>query len=130
MIEFDRTDGEEDLRGPYGPAGGTGWTDAIRTDVTKRLAEIVVESPGPVDLGRHWSRILDMPFAADGDGGRIEADMTAIQFARGDSAREMLRTLVIEVADRDGIEARAAQRGYLVSDAGVEMCGVRFRLMR
>jgi hypothetical protein len=130
MIEFDRTDGEEDLRGPYGPAGGTGWTDAIRTDVTKRLAEIVVESPGPVGLGRHWSRILDMPFAADGDGGRIEADMTAIQFARGDGAREMLRTLVIEVADRDGIEARAAQRGYLVSDAGVEMCSVRFRLMR
>ena len=26
MIEFDHTDGEEDLRGPYGPAGGTGWT--------------------------------------------------------------------------------------------------------
>ena len=35
MIEFDRTDGEEDLRGPYGPAGGTGWTDAMRTDVTQ-----------------------------------------------------------------------------------------------
>jgi catechol 2,3-dioxygenase-like lactoylglutathione lyase family enzyme len=129
MIEFDRTDGEEDLRGPYGPAGGTGWLNAIRTDVTKRLAEIVVESPDPVGLGRHWSRILEMPFAADGDGGRIQADMTAIQFARGDDAREMLRTLVIEVADRDGIEARAAELGYPVSDAGVEFCGVRFQLM-
>ncbi len=129
MIEFDRTEGGEDLQGPYGPAGGTGWTEAIRTDVTKRLAAIVVESPDPVGLGRHWARILEIPFVADGDGGRIEADMTAIQFARGDGAREILRTLAIEVADRSGIEARAAERGYPVSDAGVEFCGVRFKLM-
>ena len=129
MIEFDRTDGGEDLRGPYAPAGGTAWTNAVKTDVTRRLAEIVIESPDPVDLGRHWSRILEMPFAADGDGGRIEADMTAIQFARGDSEREMLRTLVIEVADRDGIETRAKERSYPVSVAGIEFCGVRFKLM-
>ncbi len=128
MIEFECTEGEEDLRGPYGPAGGTGWTDAIRTDVTKRLAEIVLESPDPVGLGRHWARILDMPFIADGDGGRFAADMTAIQFARGDGAREMLRTLVIEVADRSGTEARAVERGYPVADAGVDFCGVRFQL--
>jgi hypothetical protein len=35
---------------------------------------------------------------------------------------------VIEVADRAGIEKRAAQRGYPVTDAGVEFCGVRFEL--
>ncbi len=129
MIEFDRTDGGEDLRGPYGPAGGTGWTDAIRTDVTKRLAAIVLESPDSVGIGEHWSRILEMPFAADNGGGRIEVDMTAIQFARGQSSREILRTLVVEVADRSGIEARAVERGYPVADAGVEFCGVRFQLM-
>ena len=63
-------------------------------------------------------------------GGRIEADMTAVQFARGQGAREILRTLAIEVADRDGIEPRAKERGYPVSHAGVEFCGVRFQLMR
>ena len=129
MIEFDRTEGEEDLRGPYGPAGGTGWTDAIRTDVTRRLAAIVVESPDPVGLCRHWARVLEMPFTADSHGGRIEADMIAIQFARGDGAREILRTLAIDVADRRGIEARAEECGYPVSDAGVEFSGVRFQLM-
>jgi len=130
MIEFDRTDGEEDLHGPYGPAGGTGWTDAIRTDVTKRLAEIVLESRDPVGLGRHWARILEMRFVADNGGGRITPDMTAIQFTRGDGVREVLRTLVIEAADRSGIEQCAKERGYPVSDAGVEFCGVRFQLMR
>lgn len=131
MIEFDRTDGEEDLRGRYGPAGGTGWLGAVKTDVTKRLAAIVVESPDPVGLGGHWSRILEMPLTAAGNGagGRIAADMTAIEFAKSDGEREILRTLVIEVADRNGIEQRAAERGYPVSDAGIEFCGVRFKLM-
>jgi hypothetical protein len=49
MIEFDRTEGEEDLRGRYHPAGPR-WLDAVRTDITKRLAEIVIESPNPGDL--------------------------------------------------------------------------------
>jgi len=128
MIEFDRSDGEEDLRGSYHPAGGTGWTSAVRTDVTKSLIEIVVESPDPLGIGRHWSRILEKPFAPNGDGGRIDVEMTAIRFARGRGSRELLRTLLIEVADRTGIEKRASQRGYPVSDAGVEFCGVRFAL--
>jgi len=130
MIEFDRTEGEADLRGPYGPAGGTGWTAAIKTDVTKRLCEIIIESPDPAGIGRHWSAILEAPFIpAGGDGGgRIAVDMTAIRFAKGGDPRETLRTLVIEVADKAGVEKRAAQRGYPVAEAGVEFCGVRFKL--
>lgn len=127
MIEFDRTEGEEDPRGPYHPAGPR-WLDAVRTDVTKRLAEIVIESPNPGDIGRHWARILEKPFAADDAGGRIDVDMIAIRFAMGPDARETLRTLVIEVADRGSIERRARERGYLVSETGIEFCGVLFEL--
>ena len=128
MIEFDRTDGGEDVRGPYAPAGGTGWARAIKTDVTKRLLEIVIESADPGGIGRHWSAILEKPFVSDGEGGRIVVDMTGIRFAKGLDPRETLRTLNIEVADRSGIEERAAQRGYPVSRAGIEFCGVRFEL--
>lgn len=128
MIEFDRTDGEEDLRGPYHPAGGTGWTRAVRTEVTKRITAIVVESPDPRGIGVHWSRILEKTFVSEGDGGRIDVDMTTIRFARGEGPRESLRSLVVEVADRSGIEKRARERGYLVSDRGIEICGVRFQL--
>jgi hypothetical protein len=128
MIEFDRSDGEEEERGAYHSAGGTRWHDAIKTDVTKRLIEIVIESPDPAGIGAHWSRILERPFVPGNGGGRIAVDMTAIRFAASADARETLRTLVIEVADRAGIERRAAERGYPVSDAGVEFCGVRFAL--
>jgi hypothetical protein len=128
MIEFDQSEGEEDLRCRYHPAGGSDWTRAITSDVTRRLAEIVVESPNPSDIGQHWSRILEKPFVPNDDGGRIDVDMTAIRFGKAPHAREVLRTLVIEVADRTGIEQRASQRGYPVSAAGVECCGVRFQL--
>lgn len=126
MIEFDHSDGEEDLRGPYHPAGGTAWLEAVKTDVTQRLAEVVVESPDPVDLGLHWSRLLERPFLPHQDGGRIETDMVAIQFARGEGDREVLSTLVVEVSDKAGIEARASRLGYPVSEKGIEFCGVRF----
>jgi hypothetical protein len=129
MIEFDHSDGEEDLRGPYHPAGGEVWLDAVKTNVTRRLVSIVVESPDPTGIGAHWSRILEKRFIAEGDGGRIEVDMGAIRFAPGPAPRETLRTLVIEVADRSGIEKRARQRGYPVADTGVEFCGVRFQLV-
>jgi Glyoxalase-like domain len=126
MIEFDRTEGEEDLHGPYYPAGGTKWAEAIKTDVTKRLVEIIIESPDPLDIGRHWAHILEKPLVSEGESVRIDVDMMAIRFAKGQGDREVLRTLVIDVADRIGIEQRASQRGYRVSDGGVEFCGVRF----
>ena len=129
MIEFDRTDGEEDLRGPYGPAGGTGWT---RRDPNRCHQAAGRDRPRKPRSRRPWAALGAHP----GDAVRCRwrrrphhADMTAIQFTRGDGAREILRTLVIEVADRSGIEARAKERGYPVSDAGVEFCGVRFKLM-
>jgi hypothetical protein len=55
--------------------------------------------------------------------------MTAIRFVKAEDAREVLRTLAIEVADRAGIEQRASQRGYRVSPVGVDVCGVRFQLL-
>ena len=107
MIEFDRTDGEEDLRGPYAPAGGTGWTDAIKTDVSKRLAEIVVESADPAGIGRHWSAIIEKPFVPEGEGGRIAVDMTAIRFVKGNDARESSTN----VGDRSRGQGRNRETG-------------------
>jgi hypothetical protein len=129
MIEFNRTDGEKDLQGPYLPAGGKNWREAIKSDVTKGLVEIVVESPDPRDIGAHWSRILEKPCILSGESCRIDTDMIAIRFVRGEGERETLRRLVVEVADKSGMERRALQRGHRVTDAGIEYCGVTFQLV-
>jgi hypothetical protein len=128
MIEFDRTEGEQDLRGNYYPAGGTGWTAAIKTDVTSGLVGIVLESPDPAGLGAHWSRILETPFRTEADGGVIDVDMTSIRFARGAGSRETLRALLIDVADPVSMLERAAACGYPTAADTIEFCGVTFRL--
>lgn len=127
MIEFDRSDGEEDLRGAYYPAGGTAWTSAIRTDVTAGIREIVIETPDPFGLASHWAAILDMPMEADGDDFRIAPDMIGIRFTRGAGAREYLRTIVLDAVDSNGMAARAIGRGYRADASGIEIAGVRFR---
>lgn len=127
LVEFDRTPGEEDLRGNYFPAGGTGWTSAIHTDLTLGMPEVVLQSPDPGGLGRHWAKLLERPYAEQDEGGHIDVDMCRISFVRcAPEQKECLRTVVVEVTDSAGVCASAANRGYAVSAGGFEFCGVRF----
>lgn len=127
MIEFDHTPGEENPEGPYYPAGGDGWQHAITTDVSQGIAAIVVESPTPHELGRHWAQLIEKPYRADGDGGHIDVDMINIRFAPAPAgARETLRAIVVATTDADGVHARAAERGYPRDGNGFAMGGVRF----
>lgn len=127
MIEFDHTPGEENLEGPYYPAGGDGWQNAIATDVTQGIRNIVVESPEPHDLGRHWARLVERDYHADGDGGHITVDMINIRFAPAPAGtRETLRAIVVSTIDAAGVAERAAARGYPADGKGFRMCGVRF----
>jgi len=57
FIELNHTEGSDDIRGPYPPAGPD-WTKAIRTDVTQALTSVEMQSPQPDDLAAHWGRIL------------------------------------------------------------------------
>lgn len=132
MIEFDRTEGEEDLNGPLYAAGGTVWHAAVKTDETLRFDEATLESPDPRDLGAHWARILERPFVTTPDGGgRIEVDMCALRFAPAPAGgREMLAAVRLLVRDPQAVRARAAALGYQTSPDGVFLCGVTFQLTR
>ena len=125
MLEFDCTDGGEDLLGAYGPAGGTGWTHAIRTQTTRRLARIRVESPVPEELARHWSQILEAPAA----GRRIATQPTDIEIsAAPPGAREAVTGLVLEVVDPEAVHAAARDHGQPFEDDMPMVCGVRIEL--
>lgn len=127
MIEFDHTPGEEYLEGRYYPAGGDGWQHAICTDVTQGIREIIVETPTPADLGRHWANLLEKEYVGDANGGRIPVDMINIRLVPGPAGvRETLRGIVVDTTDPTGLLARAAARGYPADGAGFQMCGVRF----
>ncbi len=127
MIELDHTPGEQDLHGPYYPAGGTGWTATLRSDVTQGLREVVIESPTPGALAEHWARILDRPLQADPWPPLITVELCRMRFEAGPV--EALTTLVVEVTDPASVLARAAALGYGVSGQRVQgLCGVDFEL--
>ncbi len=53
FIEFNHTDGSDDILGPYPPAGPD-WQKSIRKDVTLALTEVEMQSPDP---RRRWRSI-------------------------------------------------------------------------
>jgi len=124
MLEFDRTEGGDDLRGPYHPAGPD-WQRAIRTDVTRAMRGIEVASPDAAGLARHWARIIDRPLAADGR--RLEMDNTEIAFVEAPAgARESLAAIRLDVADASPMLAAARKAGLATTERGFDLCGVTF----
>ena len=124
MIEFDSTAGGESPDGPYHPAGEH-WQDAVRTDVTRTMSEIEIESLDPDGLAAHWSKILEQPL---GDDRTIATGMIGIRFVKSNVSHETLRTIRLDVADHASIDRQAAARGISIHDNAIELCGVRFRL--
>lgn len=127
MIELDRTRGEIDLRGPYFAAGGTSWTKTMRTDITKGISAVVLDSPTPRDLGEHWGRILEKPFDTQSEEFHIDVDMCRIHLREGPT--EVLSTVVVEVVDVAAVLQRAAERGFVVHGQQVlALSGINFLL--
>ena len=60
FIEFNHTEGSDDVLGPYPPAGPD-WQKSIRKDVTQALIGVEMESPEPEVLAEHWGRIIGIP---------------------------------------------------------------------
>ncbi len=126
MMEFDRTEGGEDLRGPYHPAGPD-WQKFIRTDVTRRLTAIEVASPDAAGIAQHWARIIDRPLAPDGR--RVALDNAEIRFVdAGPGERESLAALCLDAADPAAMLAAARKAGLPATEQGFDLCGVTFKL--
>jgi len=126
MLELDHTVGGENPMGPYGPAGGSGWSASIRTDVTRRIVRLLAESPTPDDLARHWASILEMPLA----GRRLATapvDIVVAESARGN--REAVTRLVLEVVEARRVLEAARHRGLEVNGGSVKVCGVEMALV-
>ena len=67
FIEFNHTEGSDDILGPYPPAGPD-WQKSIRKDVTQALVGVEMESPEPEELAQHWGQIIGIPAAKSANG--------------------------------------------------------------
>lgn len=125
FIELGHSPGGDDrATGTWWPAGPH-WQAGVRTDVTRRLAGIVLESPDPAALRAHWAALLGLP--ADGDGPLVVEGQT-IAVERGPA--DALGAVVLDVADVGATLDRAVDRGLWVQGDSFHLAGVHVRLQR
>jgi hypothetical protein len=126
FIEFNHTDGSDDVLGAYPPAGPD-WQKAIRKDVTQALTGVEMQSPDPAALAERWGGILEIPVAKAQDGEPVlRLPNCSFRFTRGES--EIMSGLTFRVGDIGKVRDAAKARGRAVSGNSFELGGVRFGL--
>jgi hypothetical protein len=113
FIEVGHSVGGDDRMGTWWPAGDH-WKDFIRTNDTRRVLGIELESLAPDDLATHWSKILQTPLGAEGGAPSLRFEGSTIWF--------------VQVADVAATLERALERGYRVEGDAFHMGGVYFRV--
>ena len=124
FIEFNHTDGSDDVLGPYPPAGPD-WQKSIRKDVTQALVGVEMESPEPQGLAEHWGRIIGIPAGknASGDPELVLPNCT-FSFVKG--FREIMSALTFRVSDVAKVCDAAQAKGHTVAGDSFFLGGVTF----
>jgi hypothetical protein len=124
FIEFNHTEGSDDIYGTYPPAGPH-WQKSIREDVTRELTEVELQSPDPHGLAEHWSRIIGIPLtkARHGDP-QIALVNCNLRFATGPT--EAMTGLTFRVNDVAQVRDAARSRGCPCAGDAFLLGGVTF----
>ena len=127
FIEFNHTQGSDDILGPYPPAGPD-WQKSIRTDVSRALLGVELQSPDRHGLAQHWSRIIGIP-VTEGSHGDAEIVLVngRLRFISGPG--EIMSSVVMQVSNVDGVLAAAKAKGYAVDGDAFLLGGVNFKLV-
>ena len=127
FIEFNHTDGSDDVLGPYPPAGPD-WQKFIAKEVTQALTGVEMQSPDPLGLAEHWGRIIGVAVGKDAKGeAELKLPNASFRFVKGDS--EIMSGLDFRVADVAAVCDAAKARGYQVSGNQFLLGGVTFKLV-
>jgi hypothetical protein len=127
FIEFNHTDGSDDILGPYPPAGPD-WQKSIRKDVTRALIGVEMESPEPQVLAAHWGKIIGIPVST-GQSGEPELKLSNASFRFVKGASDIMSGLTFRVSDIAAVRDAAKTKGRPVSGDSFLLGGVTFHLV-
>ena len=127
FIEFNHTEGSDDILGPYPPAGPD-WQKSIRSDVTQALIGVEMQSPEPQALAEHWGRILGTPISRNTNG-EPELTLPNASFRFVEAASEIMSGLTFKVADVAKVLDAAKAKSRAVSGDSFDLRGVTFGLV-
>ncbi len=126
FIEFNHTQGSDDILGPYPPAGPD-WQKSIATDVTQALVGVEMQSPEPQALAEHWGRIIEIPVSRTA-GGEPELKLPNCRFAFRKGTSDIMSGLTFRVGNVAKVLDAARARGHAVSGDSFDLGGVTFHL--
>ena len=126
FIEFNHTDGSDDVLGPYPPAGPD-WQKSIRKDTTVALTEVEMQGPDPQGLAEHWGRIIGVAASKGTDSmAQLKLPNATFRFVKGPV--ELMTGLTFRVKDAAKVREAAKAKGCKVEGDGFDLCGVKFSL--
>jgi hypothetical protein len=127
FIEFNHTEGSDDVLGPYPPAGPD-WQKAIAKDVTQALIGVEMQSAEPQALAEHWGRIIGIEVSKNASGvPELKLPNCSFRFVEG--ASDIMSGLTFRVADVASVRDAARVRGCAVSGDSFLLGGVTFSLV-
>ena len=126
FIEFNHTEGSDDVLGPYPPAGPD-WQRSIRKDVTQALTGVELQSPDPQGLAEHWGRIIGVAVSKNDNGApELKLPNASFRFVKGES--EIMSGLTFKVVEVGKVRDAARNKGLDVASDEFLLGGVMFRL--
>jgi hypothetical protein len=126
FIEFNHTDGSDDILGAYPPAGPD-WQKSIRKDVTQALTGVEMQSPDPQGLAEHWGRIIEIAVSTN-QAGEPELKLPNCRFRFVKGASEIMSGLTFRVGDIAAVRDAAKKKGHALSGDSFFLGGVTFNL--
>jgi hypothetical protein len=127
FIEFNHTEGSDDILGPYPPAGPD-WQKSIAKDVTQALIGVEMESPEPQALAEHWGRIIGIA-VSKGAAGDPELVLPNCSFRFVKGLSEIMSGLTFRVGDIASVRHAAKAKGQPMSGDSFLLGGVTFHLV-
>jgi hypothetical protein len=126
FIEFNHTDGSDDVLGPYPPAGPD-WQRYIRKGVTQAIVGVEMLSADPAGLAEHWGKIIGVAVSKGADGApELRLPNATFRFVKGSD--DIMSALQFRVGDVGKVCEAAKARGYQVNGGEFFIGGVNFRL--
>src|SRR5215470_5235005 len=125
FIEFNHTDGSDDVLGTYPPAGPD-WQKSIRKDTTLALTDVEMQSPDPLGLAEHWGKIIGVAVTKGADGPVLKLPNATFRFVKGPV--DLMTGLTFRVADVAKVREAAKAKGCKVDVDSFDLCGVTFKL--
>ncbi len=127
LMEFNQTDGGEDLFGGYAPAG-IHWQDVVQGDDLPKIVGAECTSTDPEAMATTWATLMDKPVESDSGQPVIHLDGGGVDRFVAGSANAFTRVF-IEAVDPESVLDRARAAGHEVTESQFPFCGVQFVLV-